>query len=372
MNIAPQEWKSVRSSHFFRTGKKSKRTNRINNPGILCYDTKYEMVKHKFNKKGTKATYLCKYRIHPLYKCKAKLTIINCKEKEEEDKWVILTPKEEIVHSCKPNKLEYKNNSKPLLKDENQKRPKWYKNSCRSCCHRFNIFSEVARCKDCDHFIHVKTSCSSTSDNLVGDLFCKICKPKKKIQGYETEEDTLDYIKRGLHYQCVHCEFKTTRKFSIHRHVIRKHCLEASVKSRISANETMQEASTSRALEDIGPVMSNCSKMLNKNTSQIVILGNADLSLQPTTKTNVPNQDMKDAKGLENIVQPTLALPETVFSILTKLNLKHLYGFFQNEDIDMEVLQTMSPMELKLLGMKYGPAKKITIAIQECIKINKT
>ena len=137
----------------------------------------------------------------------------------------------------------------------------------------------------------------------------------------------------------------------------------------------MKEASTSQALEDVGQVMSNGPKILNENTSKIVILCNPYLSLQSTPKPNLPNRDVKDTKGLETIVQPTLALPETyqtVLSLLTKLNLEHLYGFFQNEEIDMEVLQTMSPMELKLLGMKYGPAKKITTAIQDCIKINKT
>ena len=109
------------------------------------------------------------------------------------------------------------------------------------------------------------------------------------------------------------------------------------------------------------------------------------MALQALTEQNLPkleencNQDMKETKNnssailaLENISNPHLSYSETdrtVASLLTKLNLEHLLEFFQNEEIDMEVLETMNPMELKSLGMKYGPAKKITTTVQENMKL---
>ena len=87
---------------------------------------------------------MCKYRSHPLFLYKARLIIVNCKE-QEEDKWVISTPKGDIVHTCKPNEPKFDINIEPLNKYEKLERPEWYKDICHACCHRFNMSSKVAK-----------------------------------------------------------------------------------------------------------------------------------------------------------------------------------------------------------------------------------
>ena len=204
------------------------------------------------------------------------------------------------------------------MKYENQNRPEWYKSSCRACCHRFNMSSIVARCKDCDHFIHVKMSCSTIRDNQPGDLFCKICNPPKVTKPFGTEEDTHDYIKSGLHFKCLHCEFKTRTKFNIHRHILRKHCLDV-----VGTDKTMQEASTSVAQQYIGQNIMNRTNISIEDTSESVKLSKKDLAVQALTELNIPKseenftQDVKETiesstiLSFENTSNPNLSYPET-------------------------------------------------------------
>ena len=62
--------------------------------------------------------------------------------------------------------------------------------------------------------------------------------------------------------------------------------------------------------------------------------------------------------GTEANLQP-FKEPESVESVLKHLQLDHLLEVFIEDEIDIEVLKELTSIELKSLGIKLGPAKKI-------------
>ena len=57
------------------------------------------MLHHVFNKEKSEAAYLCKFRKHPTFTCKAKATVV----RTEDGGWTLVTPDDQIRHSCEPN-----------------------------------------------------------------------------------------------------------------------------------------------------------------------------------------------------------------------------------------------------------------------------
>ena len=348
--LANQNNKS--SISFFRSGRKLK--GKQANLGILYYEMKYIMIHHKYNKERTKALYYCKYRSHPLFHCKAKLKIENRKEREE-DNWVLLSPEDEIVHTCKPDEDDIVDKSiirkynRPKRKYQDHERPEWLTSKCHVCNQGFQFKSEVTKCKECNNIIHVKRACLSTRKDWASEVFCATCKPPvmsiRHAKKDKPKEEPIEYFimlhytMSETNYQCSHCDYRSSVRFNIQRHILRQHgeIVYKLNKDRSNTAHTSYEDTT------------NTAQHSNEDTSNKAPNVRMHTSLTDTAKRNKLNTDAH----------------ETVESLLIRVKLEFLLPFFQKEDIDMEVLATMTSMELKSLGLKYGPAKKILTAVHE-------
>ena len=373
------------SASFFRSGRKLH--GKQANLGILYYKMKYIMIHHKYNKERTEALYYCKYRNHPLLRCRAKLKIVNRKETEE-DNWIILSPHKEIVHTCKPDEDEIVDKSiirkynKPKRKYQDHERPEWLTSICHVCSQGFNFNSEVTKCQECNNIIHVKRACLSTRKDCTSEVFCTKCKPPVKTithaKKYMPKEESIEYI-ITLHYTmsetnylCVHCDYLSSIRFNIQRHILRQHgqVVQNLNKDTYNPAHNSNEDTSNRAQNSIEAKF-NTAHNSNEDTSngeQNSIedtFNRAHISNEDTSNTTPivkPHTSLTDTAN-KNI--PNTYAPESVESLLIRVKLEYLFPFFQKEDIDMEVLATMTSMELKSLGLKYGPAKKIITAIHE-------
>ena len=92
----------------------------------------------------------------------------------------------------------------------------WLGKKCPSCNNGFNRTSNLVQCHSCDSFTHKKNSCLVlANDDTI--FHCKRCK---------TPTEKPNQPKHTGSFDCIFCIFKSSTKFNLQRHVIRKHADE--------------------------------------------------------------------------------------------------------------------------------------------------
>ena len=318
----------------------------------------------------------------------------NAEVTDLKDNWVVTTPEENVNHTCKPNEKKVmanllKEQSKHLLKQETlqmkRKRkmrkkiylkglkiikeidnvvgfktsvkanqtetedekevPIWIGKNCGSCKFGFNRSSEVVTCCGCGNFAHTRAKCLSTSRDTMGMILCKACSPNVEVQT-NRQDDSQDFTKLDKKFQCNTCGIIFKYKFSIKRHISRLH----EVKTETLQNVFEIKTENHMELDETSSKVSVEDQETPKGDKDETIKDMKSSDSESTTEAE--NEDTNDSES-------------TVKLLLTRLNLSHIYPVFEQEGIDMEALCLIDAFELRELGVKFGPAKKIIHEVQK-------
>ena len=97
----------------------------------------------------------------------------------------------------------------------------WLSEKCVSCCTGFNKKSpDPITCDGCDLYTHKKQACV---EECRGFLYCTSCFPRNGIKKIIDKDLGPDYSRVENGFKCNICSLVVRTKFSIRRHLIRKH-----------------------------------------------------------------------------------------------------------------------------------------------------
>ena len=204
--------------------------------------------------------------------------------------------------------------SRRVQEREEERALQWWRNAiCPSCQKGFNSKSSKKQCHSCDKYTHIKKKCLSTAeDNTV--FLCNVCKPPEETpMANETERDKVDGFK------CNQCEFKSTFKYNLSRHLLKQH-----------------------------------------GTLENVKLQEPMIIEEPVIFVSAPKSAKEDP-------------PVTLKSMLSELGLSHFLENFESEGVDLKMLISLNKDDqkecFKEIGVKrFGDRHKLT----ERISIEKT
>ena len=208
-------------------------------------------------------------------------------------------------------------------------------------------------CCGCGNFAHTRAKCLSTSRDTMGMILCKACSPNVEVQT-NRQDDSQDFTKLDKKFQCNTCGIIFKYKFSIKRHISRLH----EVKTETLQNVFEIKTENQMELDETSSKVSVEDQETPKGDKDETIKDMKSSDSECTTEAKIDlcvDEDANDTQQSESAVK----------LLLTRLNLSHIYPVFEQEGIDMEALCLIDAFELRELGVKFGPAKKIIHEVQK-------
>ena len=112
----------------------------------------------------------------------------------------------------------------------------WLSEKCVSCCTGFNKRSaEPITCDGCDLYTHKKQACV---EECQGVFYCTSCFPTNGMKKTVDKDLGSDYSRVENGFKCKICSLVVRTKFSIRRHLIRKHNKHQYKTSSIAQDKT--------------------------------------------------------------------------------------------------------------------------------------
>ena len=203
----------------------------------------------------------------------------------------------------------------------------WISEKCSSCSSGFNMrSSEPLRCDGCGFYIHRKQACVIHSG---GGYYCGACVPRDKPQDKVRQESELRISKLENGFQCKQCGFVTKTKFSVMRHLKRKH------DGTKTCSHFFNDKSTNFDDEN-----QSRNSLLQKDKNDGVETGNeADTSYSKPEFLNTSQVGNEDTSLAE---------------LLTENGLREYLQVFSTQKIDLEMLLNLEPDDFSEMFRDIG------------------
>ena len=97
----------------------------------------------------------------------------------------------------------------------------WRNKKCPSCKLGFNTRSNPEKCHGCDSYTHRKEACLKKCVQE-SQFYCEICVPSS-VSEHRVELHSENYTQEAQGFKCSHCGLVAKTKYSVNRHIQRKH-----------------------------------------------------------------------------------------------------------------------------------------------------